>query len=180
MKRILAILLAVLTLFCLTACANTDETPEGMKDVTVAGTNYKLYVPETWIALTGINGSGARANTASTGENGYFSPNVIVTMELLDVDMTPADYFANVVSPELSLVYDDLTMLEEGKELTLGGKDARGYTYSYTFASKFYKQMQVVTVFGLNAYVLTYTASEAEFGSYLTEVEKIISEFTFR
>lgn len=176
MKRIFAALLLAVTLLTLVACANTDETPDGMKDVAIESADYHLYVPEVWIEANTLGISGAHAGAA----NEQFSPNVIVTVYYPDVATDVATYWQEKASPELSLTHKELSMVETAKAATLGGKDAAVYTYTYTLGGTAYKQMQVITVRDYRIYSLIYTATADLYDTYVGEVDSIVAAFTFK
>lgn len=176
MKRILAVLLLLCTVLALAACANKDQTPDGMKDAAIENADYHLYVPEVWIPTNTMGLSGAHAGAADQA----FSPNVIVTVYYPDVTMDVSTYFSTVVRPQLDQTLADLVMVEEGKAATLGGKDALIYTYTYTLGGAAYRQMQVVAPNGYRIYTLTYTATADLYDTYIEEVNSIVAAFTFK
>ena len=53
-KKIIAVVMAVLFTLCLASCANPNEdgVPEGMQSATLAGEPFKLYVPQNWTLNT--------------------------------------------------------------------------------------------------------------------------------
>ena len=176
MKKIIALLLLAVMLFAFAACANTDETPDGMKDVAIENADYHLYVPEAWIEANTLGISSAHAGAADVA----FSPNVLVTVYYPDTATTIATYFAEIVKPQLALTYDDFALVEEGTATTLGGKDAAVYTYTYTLGGVSYKQKQVIVLNGYRFYSLFYTATADLYDTYVSEVDKIVAEFTFK
>ena len=176
MKKIFAVLLLLCTVLAFAACANKDQTPDGMKDVAIENADYHLYVPEVWIETNTLGLSGAHAGVADKP----FSPNVIVTVYYPDTVMDVATYFTTVVKPQLELTLDALAMAEEGRATTLGGKDAVIYTYTYTLGGVAYKQMQVIAANSYRIYTLTYTATADLYDTYIGEVDTIIAEFTFK
>ncbi|MBQ3063888.1 MAG: hypothetical protein IJC99_03695 [Clostridia bacterium] len=176
MKKILAVLLLLCTVLAFVACANKDQTPDGMKDVAIEGADYHLYVPEAWIPTNTAGLSGAHAG----GGDKPFSPNVIVTVYYPDGVTTLAAYFKDVVKPELDLTFAELVPVENEKAVTMGGKDALLYTYTYTLGGTAYKQMQVIVGNGSCIYTLAYTATANLYDTYIEEVNRIIAEFTFK
>ena len=176
MKKVLIALLLCCMVFGLAACANTDKAPDGMKDVAIESADYHLYVPEAWIDSKTLGISGAHAGAADAA----FSPNVIVTVYYPDAVTDAATHFTATVKPQLALALDDLTMLEEGRATTLGGKDAFAYTYTYTLGGVAYKQMQVLAVNRYCVYSLTYTATLDRYDTYVGEVDTIVAAFTFK
>lgn len=173
MKKMLAVCLLLATVLSLAACANTDPTPDGMKDVAIESAGYRLYVPEAWVEQS-YNVSGAKATPA---EN---APNVIVTVYYPDTELSIDQYWGSRCVPEYSTVFKNFTVLEEGTAKALGGKDAKLYHFSHTIGETVYECMQVITVYNFNVYVLTYTALSSEYATYIAEVDTIITNFAFK
>lgn len=176
MKKILAAVLLLCTLLAFAACANKDQTPDGMKDAAIENADYHLYVPEVWIESNTLGLSGAHVGAADQA----YSPNVIVTVYYPDTTMDVATYFTTVVKPQLELTLDALTMVTEGTAATLGGKNAWIYTYTYTLGGTAYKQMQVIAANGYRMYTLTYTATANLYDAYIAEVDSVVAAFTFK
>ena len=175
MKKLLAVLILLCVALSLGAC-NKDQTPDGMKDAAIENADYHLYVPEVWIPTNTMGLSGAHAGAADKD----FSPNVIVTVYYPDTAIDLPTYFTTVAKPQLDNTLDELTMAEEGKAATLGGKDALIYTYTYKLGGVAYKQMQVIALNGYRIYTLTYTATADLYDTYAEEVNTILAEFTFK
>ncbi|MBQ9801606.1 MAG: hypothetical protein IJW51_00860 [Clostridia bacterium] len=173
MKKLFAVLLLAACLLATTACANTDRTPDGMQNVALESANYYLYVPETWIP-TSYNVSGAKAHTADN------APNVLATVYYPEEQLTPETYWQNKCLSEYSAVFANFTVIEEGTDATLGGKDAKKYQFSYTFGDTLYQCMQVIAVYDFNVYVITYTAVSTEYATYAADADKAVAHFTFK
>ena len=173
MKRILTVLLLIACLVSVVGCANTDQTPDGMQNVALDSAKYNLYVPESWIPAS-YNISGAKA----TAEDN--APNVIVTEHYPEGEVTAATYWSEYCIPEYTTVFTSFTLIEDGTDTTLGGKDAKKYRFSYTFGDTLYQCQQVIAVYDFNVYVLTYTAVSTAYDTYASEVDTVISSFTFK
>ncbi len=173
MKRILAILLLVACLFTAVACANTDPTPDGMQNVALESAKYNLYVPESWIPDS-YNISGAKATAADN------APNVLATVYYPEEQLTPETYWSNYCLNEYQAIFANFTVIEAGTDTTLGGKDAKSYTFSYTFGETLYQCRQVITVYDFNVYAVTYTAVATDYETYAADVNNIVASFTFK
>lgn len=173
MKKIIAICLMLACFLTLAACNKNDGTPEGMKNAALESAKYNLYVPETWI-IDSYNVSGARVGTK---EN---APNVLATVYFPEEQLTPQGYWEGKCLPEYTAVFANLTMIEEGADTALGGKDAKRYKFSYTFGETLYQCMQVITVYDYNVYVVTYTAVATEYDTYAADADSIVSHFVFK
>ena len=173
MKKIVAALLMLACLLALTACANTDATPDGMQNVALESADYNLYVSENWIP-TSYNVSGAKAHTADN------APNILATVYYPEESVTPTKYWDEQCLAEYEAVFDNFTVLEAAVAETLGGKDAVAYTFSYTFGATVYQCKQVITVYNFNVYVVTYTAVSTEYETYASDMEAAVDHFTFK
>ena len=173
MKKILTVLLLVACLVSAVGCANTDPTPDGMQNVALESAKYNLYVPESWVPSS-YNISGAKA----TPED--HAPNVIVTVHYPESEVTPASYWSEYCMPEHTMVFSSFTLIEDGSDAILGGKDAKKYRFSYIFGDTLYQCQQVIAVYDFNVYVLTYTAISTAYDTYAAEVDSIVSSFTFK
>ena len=173
MKKIVAALLMLACLFTITACANTDTTPDGMQNVALESADYYLYVSEHWIP-TSYNVSGAKAHTADN------APNVLATVYYPEESVTPLKYWEDYCLAEYQAVFNNFTVIEGGVAETLGGKDALAYTFSYTFGATVYQCKQVITVYNFNVYVLTYTAVSTEYETYAADMEAAVDYFAFK
>lgn len=173
MKKIVAALLVLVCLFALCACANTDQTPDGMQNVALESANYYLYVSKNWIP-TSYNVSGAKAHTA---EN---APNILATVYYPEEQLTPTTYWENECLVEYQAVFENFTVIEAEVAETLGGKDAKAYLFSYTFGATVYQCKQVITVYDFNVYVLTYTAVATEYNNFVADFDAAVDYFTFK
>ena len=62
----------------------------------------------------------------------------------------------------------------------MAGKDARSIVYSVKYAGVEYKIKQVCVFYSEMFYTLTYTAVADSFDLHIDDVDRMISEFTFR
>ena len=174
MKKIISVLLLAVLLCSLAACANTDPTPDGMTNVSIESAKFNLYVPEAWIPLTSSGMSGARANVNDK------APNVLATVYYAEEPLTPNDYWQKYCAPEYRATLPSFTVIEEATPLTMGGKDAMGYKYSFVLGETLYQCREVFVVYDYNIYGLTYTAVSTEYDTYAAEVDSIVAAFTFK
>lgn len=173
MKKIVAVLLLAVCLLSFAACANTDQTPDGMQNVALESAEYYLYVSKNWIP-TSYNVSGAKAHTADN------APNILTTVYYAESGVTPTSYWENYCLAEYQAVFANFTVLESEIAETLGGKDAKAYKFSYTFGASTYQCYQVMTVYDFNVYVLTYTAIATEYDSFIADMEAAVDYFKFK
>lgn len=176
MKRIVALLLLSLTLLTLVACKK-DNAPEGTVNVAIENAGFYLYVPETtWMSTASSGISGARVYS---GED--FS-NVNVTVYYPEEVLSAADYWEKKCLQEYTAYYKEFKVLEDKcGDTTLGGLDAKRYVFEGKLEGDVtYRFQQVMTVKDTMVYVFTYTAKAELYDSHLTDVEAMVTNFTFR
>lgn len=209
MKRTVSTILAVLMLaFCLASCAGTDANaiaPEGMELASGEGSAYYLFVPESWELTQGYGTWGAYTSDASNVNVSTFTASDIGNKESestadttdaavhteapSDTEAAPSDKTAR--EQYIDAYWDmcwktymnelnGFSVVEDGKQTTLGGYEAKQYVYTAKYEGVEYKMQMTVTYSGGLMYILTYTAKTANYDSHLTEVAKIVSEFKFK
>lgn len=187
MKKTVVTILSVLlvaALACMAvACNNNDPTPDGMQNVTTADSAafYNLYVPLNWSSQASGGISGARVSDTDRS-------NVTVTMYFPDETQTPEGYWESQCLPSYNQVFTNVTVdAENCKDVTLGGKNAKQYVFTYQLDGADYKVMQVIAVHNDIVYTLTFTAvataagatAAQSYDNHLATVESIVSCFTF-
>ena len=171
MKRLTVVLMLVVLLFSAVACSG-DAVPEGMFDAALETADFHLYVPEGWQAMENVSGARVAPDEHSA--------NVTVLEYKLTKEYTIESYWEEECFPSYKSAFAELAVETEGEELTLGGKDALGYVYTYKLGDDTFRVKQVFAQKGLDMYVLTYTARADEYDGYTEKVDSIISEFKFK
>ena len=151
----------------------TDEdTPEGMKIATRENSEYRLYVPISWVldkdettALAYVSESD-RSNVSLTS----YSPR-----ESMSID----GYF-EMCETEYKKLYKEYLRGEDSKEIQMAGKTAKEYVFSFEYNGEKYQSRQVICIYRGMFYIFTYTAKAESFELHMADVEKIISEVEFR
>ncbi|MBQ8849512.1 MAG: DcrB-related protein [Clostridia bacterium] len=126
-KKLTAILLALLFCLCAFGCSAKDENaPEGMKSATVSGEPFTLYVPESWTSNTvsGISGAYYSAVDGLSVSARYYTPAEAMTKD--------AYLDACVASLTLEYAENQFTLTEDKAAATLGGKDALRISFEFT------------------------------------------------
>lgn len=170
MKKFCLVLLALCCLFTFCACAKTDA-PDGMKDVAHENARFHLYVPDAWTSTSDSGISGAKASDGA---------NVTLTLYLPDTPLSPAGYFDASCRTSYSENFKDYTLLTDGADAKLGGKDAKEYVFSLTMDGKLYQLRQILATHGNYIYILTYTAPADLYAAHTEEVDSIAANFVFR
>ena len=178
MKKIASILLLLVLLLGLVACAEESDVPTNMQNVAAENAKFNLYVPLSW---TSYADSGVSGGVAPTEDKA----NVTVTATLAEtMNLTPAQYWESKCLPEYKAEHSPLAEFHmvdaECGDTTLGGKDAKRYVFTYRMDGQFYKVMQIITVADDVVYTMTFTTKDTAFGNYNETVEQIRSAFSFR
>ncbi len=171
MKRLTVVLMLVALLFSAVACSG-DAAPDGMFDAALGTADFHLYVPEGWQAMENVSGARVAPDEHSA--------NVTVLEYKLTKEYTIESYWEEECFPSYKSAFDEFAIETEGEELTLGGKDALAYVYTYKLGDDAFRVKQVLALQGLDMYVLTYTALADDYDGYADKVEDVISEFKFK
>ena len=180
MKRILAALLVLITLFgvlAMTSCKNKDGIPKGMQLVRGGGdVGYSFFGPEEWVVANFGNISCTYASKIDMSSMTF--------TETEKPEGTVAEYFE---SEKTKFPYE-INVSVNGENCNFGNASAaKKYVYSYTYKDFSYTCMQIFVVHGDSFYIFTYTASNAErnnsgesyYNSYLEKVQASIDAFLF-
>lgn len=178
MKRIISMLLALITvfsIFALTSCSNKDGVPKGMQLVRGGeDVGYYFYGPEEW----------AVANYADISCT-YASKIDMSSMTFVETEKpegTVAEYFE---SEKVKFPYE-ITVTVNGEDCNFGNTfGAKKYVYTYTYKTFSYTCMQIFVTYGERFFIFTYTASNAKrndgdlsyYDYYLEKVQATIEAF---
>lgn len=181
MRRILAALIIVITLFsvlAMTSCGKNDGAPDGMQLVRGGDdVGYKFWGPEEWVVSN-------YGNISCT----YASKIDMSSMTFAETEMpkgTVEEYFE---SEKTKFPYE-ITVTVNGEDCSFGNADklAKKYVYTYTYKDFSYTCMQIFVTNSNSFYIFTYTASNAQrntgdnsyYNFYLEKVNAVIDAFEF-
>ena len=169
-----AVSVLLLLVLCVGAisCSNTSDTPDGMTDVAAADATYRFYVPEGWVPHSENGVSAARYGSTDRS-------NVSMMLYLPELVMTPEYYWENLAKPDYEKDLSSFTVLEEGGEVKLGGRDGKKYVFTGMRGSTAYKFMQAIVTTGDWVYIFTYTATPDKYDLHLEDVDRILTEFRY-
>ena len=147
------------------------KTPEGMKIASGDKQEYRLYVPKSWICYS------------ESGKSEAYYPesersNVTVTSFSPTGSMTAAEYIAECEKSYAESIKG--YSFVERSDATVAGKVAIALTFTSSYDGITFKIKQVTFVFDGMVYSITYTSTAERFDSHLSDVDRIISEFSFR
>lgn len=184
MKRMLAALLALITIFVsltLTSCGKNDDVPKGMQLVR-GGENigYYFYGPEEWVVANIGNISCTYASKVDTSSMTF--------TESEKPEGTVAEYFES----EKSKFPYAINVSVNGEDCLFGNGGGKKYVYSYEYKADkegkpfSYTTMQIFVTYGERFFIFTYTASNADYSDeqtyyelYLEKVTAVMDSFKF-
>ena len=181
MKRILAALIIVITLFsvlAMSSCGKNDGAPDGMQLVRGGeDVGYNFWGPEEWV----VSNFG---NISCT----YASKIDMSSMTFAETEK-PAGTIAEYFESEKTKFPYEITVSIDGVDCEFGNADemAKKYVYTYTYKDFSYTCMQIFVTNSDSFYIFTYTASNAQrntgedsyYNFYLEKVNEVISVFEF-
>ncbi len=189
MKKFISLMLAVITLaLTLASCGSDDDMPAGMKLVRGGeDIGYYFYAPEEWTISSYGEISAAHVSSLDNSS--------VTVVEVKDTGIKTFDKaaLAAYMRGEIaSLSYSSAPEITvDGEECLWGGKAAVKFVYTYKHKDTNgkevgFKAMQLMTVIGGDAYLLTYqstsemrTEEQSYYDFYLEKVNLIIENFKF-
>ncbi len=177
MKRLICLLLALLMLLPLAACAS--KRPSGYHLVSLEKDPFDLYVPGTW-----------RDNSASSISSAYYSNDQKIMVSAVAYENTRSETllaFVTRIESEYAERLDRYEKSGEITETTLGGNAAYRLEYftviepSNEYADE--TLMKFCSIFAIyDKYVvnLTYCAASTYYADRMEDFENIMAYFTFR
>ncbi len=121
LKKLVSCFLILIVLLSAAACSSSDA-PDGMKNVTLDGEPFRLYVPEAWTDNTPSGVSGAYYSSV---DHLLVSARYRVRLEGETIEL----YMEECVSDTATLY--GYKLVEAPVTSMLGGKDALKYTYEF-------------------------------------------------
>lgn len=202
--RPLLLLLCAALLTGLVSCVKIgggDDVPEGMQNATVAGADYRLYVPTTWVVQNSSpNVSSAyrdlsRQSTVSVAKYLITQEDYRSASDALETaGETEETAGESAISPYLVWFFEN-ECLRPVRATALDGKvtldqdasgadmldktDAGRWCYSALIGGKTYYFKQLVAERNGAFYVFTFTAEKEMYEQYASDVEKILNAFRF-
>ena len=179
-KKIVAILLALLMCATFVGCAG-DGAPDGMKDATVEGQPYKLYVPNSWSVNTASGVSSAYLSSlgyVSVSARYYTPEKAEMTLDEY-VTARKNELAAEFADKSFALVISENT--EENEGVILGKEsdvqDARQIVFTAKIDDNSYTFRQIITKYKGDFIILSFTVTSDTYDAIFEDMEKIREEF---
>jgi hypothetical protein len=149
-----------------------DKTPEGMKIASSDNTEYRFYVPKTWVC-----NSEALRSEAYFPESG--KPNVTITT-YADSAIDTADKYFAFAEAEYKKTISGYELISKEDAGIVGNRYATSYTYRAVYDGVEFRIRQTIFVFASTVYSITYTALADSFDAHVEDVNKMLEAFEFR
>ena len=150
--------------------------PEGMKVASSDEVAYRFYVPKSWTV------DYDRRIFAAYEPNDRTNVSVAPYWPSTD-GMSIAEFFTmenDLMRQTADVENYTLISYESGENITLGGRPAARYEFTYTVGGNTYRYIQVIALYKGMFYTVTYTADEEHFAAHLDEWNAILQAFAFR
>lgn len=145
-KKISALIIALIMCVSLASCSK-DGAPDGMKDATVEGEPFVLYVPDSWTdnRSSGISSAFYSSLDLVLVTARYFTPAEEKTLDG-HVDTLAASYAATLQG----------YALVSREDAVLGGENARQLVYTVDVSGRSYTYKQIITLHDGDVKLLTF------------------------
>ena len=169
MKKIIALILALIFCVALVSCSKGDA-PQGMHLVSLEGEPFKLYVPEAW-----------KDNTSSGVSGAYYSMSEKITVSAryytLAEESVTLDMYVELCEGDYALTLDDY--MSEGVESTvLGGENARELVFTFEDGETNYTCRQIFVKYADDVILLSFYCPSNRYDELNTnQFEAIADEF---
>ena len=166
-KRIAAIILAVLMLASVMTGCKKSDVPDGYQLIACEGDEFRLYVPtQGW--MPNVSG-GVTSAFFSLDENSSVS-----VFKADDAGEMTLDEYWELCNEKYASELEEYK-LEGTEKAVLGGQAAKKAVYSAKQtvggAEEIYKYMQVMAKYKGETYILLYSAPEKHYDSHIEEIE---------
>lgn len=188
-KRIIGFLLLAVSLFSLAACSKSDEEkiPDGMQVASVAGAEYRLFVPTTWNLNTDYGVSGAYYSLIDQSNVSLIAyPKTEELLNRIDPDGQAESLLDAFWKNQCLAVIEEtgantfrIESKDESDTLLLGDANAHRYLTKTTVKEIDLMILQVVAERAGKFYVFSFVATESMYERLTPDVEKILEEFRF-
>ncbi len=188
MKRILSLVLVILSIFTFASCSREEgEAPLGMIKASSDASEFYLYVPKDWEVTTEENSLMASARASESDPSNI----TMIGFEDGSGEYADVDAFWAYYKNELASRIFDFT--GEGEErattfnLTLDGEGAiiddvpaKKYEYSGKIAGSDFYYTMLIAKSGSVFYIFTYTSTPSLYEKHKSDVDALIEYIEFK
>lgn len=197
MKKIICVFVLLIMCFSIVSCGQSEvKVPDGMKQASESTDLFYLFVPANWTYSRGHNMPYAYVSESDTSnvsvvlyminesEITTSGTTAILPNEETAAQTNPRepyiDHFWSEFDKNAVLSYGESFGLIEESDAVLDGLYAKQFVYSEKTGGQTYKHLAVVTYYGGMIVCFTYTSTEKNYDSHLSEVNLMLKEFKFK
>lgn len=183
-KRILTLSVALLMLF-LASCSGdkSGDAPDGMVMAENGAADFYFYYPEDWELDRNDGMISIQFSTQKLTGSDTYSTISVTAAGLSDTRKGANDYWEEY-RQGLEKLYESMTITKDyvadEVEFKVDGVLAARKEYTAVFDGDTYKFIQIVCVRTGSAYVLTFTATEADYDDTVSAFDSVIANFHFK
>ncbi len=187
MKRLLALLICIISIFSFCACEdNANVTPDGLKVAGKDGGNdavqYTFFYPEEWEIVRDTGTIELKFDCNQSTAVAEYATISVVAFELSgnDVEMTALDYWNEKYKSEVEGLYDNFEIENEnGEELSLDETPAVELIYSGDINEHKYYCEQVICIRYGTVYIITLVVPDENKEFVADALDVVIKDFKF-
>lgn len=138
----------------------------------------RIKYPKDWTMQEGFMGTVVVFLSPKADASDVFQENLSVGVEDLSGVSITLDEYTELTIDQIEQFITDFNVVESGKT-TLANNSAYKIVYTGSQAQYSIKWMQIWTIKGYKAYLITYTAETNNYSDFLEIVEAMISSFEF-
>ena len=179
MRRIIFALLAACIIFTLCSCGgdnNNVVAPEGTTYVENTILKVSTCYPLGW---TVDRNDGMLSLLKDTSSSTMVSTYASVSVTRYSTDKQSSTEYWEEYASRLESELKEYKLIEH-KEIKIEKNTANQYHYTAKVDGDTYHFVQAIAVGGYSAYIITFTASEADYETVVTDFNTIISNFSFK
>ena len=190
MKKILCLILILVSIFTLAACSREEgEAPVGMKNAAGKANDFYLYVPDEWIVNTSDTDLMASARVSENDSSNV----TMIGYADSENEYNDIDSYWNYYSSELeNRIFDKIkdsetgeekssfTLTNDGENILVNEKAAKKYEYTGKVAGLDLSYMQIIIKRDNVFYIFTYTSTPELYSKHDTELEMILNFIEFK
>lgn len=181
MKKIIAIILALTSLFAFAACGKDGEETvlDGFKMATNDAVDYKLIYPDDWEVFEDDGVIGIRLDVNPSDALAEYASVTVTTFGLEDPNELAKAYWEKY-EKDIKDAFPSYEKLDEKDDLKLDGVVALKEKYKATVSETAFVFDQIICVREGNVYLVTLTVKEADYDKVSDAFEKIRENFIFK
>ena len=187
-SRLLLLLCLALSLTCVSCATKEYGVPDGMKNATAAGAEFRLYVPSVWNVSTayGVSGAYFTMTQQSTVSAVKYPVSEELETQMAALDLKGSARLSWFWEQECKSAVEAIALggnvtavEEETTATTLGTLNAQRYHLTATVKGETLHVVHVLAEKANAFYVITFTVADDLYATLVSHIESILTNFIF-